>query len=386
MTIKRFTKLLACFLIALFICFTVVACVDNEEGEDEEPQVTGIKNVILFIGDGMGPNQVRYGELKNGSPLSFQKFEHQTVVDTNSLNSEGKLVLTDSAAAATALATGVLTRNGRVGYGADNVNEPLKTIMDWALEKGKRTGIISTENLLGATPMSFSGHAESRSDSEDLLKTAAKSGVNFFAGDKTIDCAYHAANGYSVAVTLEQLSRLMDKDKIVCDLSIHATKPDNNPDYVLLNEIVVAALNYLSQDEDGFVLMAEGAHIDKRSHANDIVGMVEQLLAFDKAVEAAVNWAKNRNDTVILVTADHETGGLQLKDGITSENMNESDYYEWTTGGHTDANVGLYVTGLDELDFTRYSYFGETKVKNTDIFNICKDLVIYGKLMYGEIE
>ena len=383
---NKFTKVSALIVIVLLLCFAAIVCVGCKP-EDGSPDTNGnIKNVILFIGDGMGPQQVKYGELKKGSPLSFQKFEHQTVVDTNCSDGLGGLILTDSAAAATALATGVLTTQGIVGYAPQNTAKELKTIMDWGLEMGKRTGVISTESLTGATPMSFSGHAVSRDYSDILMASAAKSGVNFFAGDNTPYSSNYENNGYVVVNSLSQVSQMMNEDKILCNLSVKATNPDGNPAYTLFDELIVTALDYLSQDEDGFVLMAEGAHIDHGGHSNNIAYMVEELLAFDKAVEAAVNWAKERDDTVILVTADHETGGLQLKEGITSGNMDDVDssekpiYYSWTTTGHTPVNVGLYVTGLDEINFESYSHFNNTKLKNTDIFNICKDLVVYGNL------
>ena len=150
--------------------------------------------------------------------------------------------------------------------------------------------------------------------------------------------------------------------------------------------IVYEALEYLSQDEDGFFLMAEGSHIDHGGHDNDIRYMLDELLAFDLAVETALAWAKDRNDTVVIVTADHETGGLQLADGITTDiiraiyddkSVKESLYYSWTTTGHTPTDVYCFVNGAD-INFEEYSSFNDKyRIKNTDIFYIIQDLFGY---------
>ena len=151
-----------------------------ESVEDDSPiilkEVTTAKNVILMIGDGMGPNQIKAGELYRGEPLTMQQFPYMTTVETRSYNE----TVTDSAAAATALATGVRTNNGVIGK--NPAGEDLETIVDIAASLGKRTGVITTEELYGATPMGFSGHAANRGETSTLLKSAAAtSNVNFFA-------------------------------------------------------------------------------------------------------------------------------------------------------------------------------------------------------------
>ena len=117
-------------------------------------------------------------------------------------------------------------------------------------------------------------------------------------------------------------------------MMIKAGVEEENETYETFHETVATALDFLSQDEDGFVLMAEGAHIDHGGHNNDIDYMVEELLAFDQGVEAALEWAKGRTDTVIIVTADHETGDLHLRDGITKYNyrdMETANGFEYET-------------------------------------------------------
>lgn len=391
-------KFLALLLSALII--TSVGCNSNQnlaQNGQKPPeqyipivlQTETIKNVILFIGDGMGENQIKYGELYQNKKLSFQDFPCKTYVDTHSILDGNQFVITDSAASATAMATGVLTYGGRVGYGPTNINpQPLENLTDIAITMGKKTGIITTEPLSGATPMAFCSHSLSRSYTEELLTNAAKSGVNFFASDKTPEGTnYFTSEGYSLIDNLNQMETI-ESDYILADLPILAQQSYDalgNPLYVMFEDVINSALDYLSKDEDGFFLMAEGAHIDHGGHANDIGYMAKELLAFNAGVEAALKWAKNRTDTVIIVTADHETGGLLLLDNPTHANLNEMisedggftyipKHYRWTTTSHSNQNVGLYINGID-VDFEKYSMF-ETKgkIKNNAIFNIVVDM------------
>ena len=346
---------------------------------------TEVKNVILFIGDGMGPEQVKFGEMMKEEKLSFQEFPYFTTMDTTSSDGLGGYTTTDSAAAATAMATGVLTTNGRVGYGPER-DVPLETIMDVAQGLGKRTGVITTEGLNGATPMGFSSHAVDRNLWRNLLEEAANtSEINFFASDATEDLNYFSKAGYSVLSGLDMYDVAKEDEKVYFNMKIKAGVEEDNEMYETFHETVTTALDFLSQDEDGFMLMAEGAHIDHGGHNNDINYMVEELLAFDQGVEAALEWARGRTDTVIIVTADHETGDLHLRDGITKFNYRdmttvngfdyETLYYYWGSTGHSDANVGFYVNGKD-VKFHRYSQFSDaTLIKNTDVFSIVKDLL-----------
>ena len=151
---------------------------------------------------------------------------------------------------------------------------------------------------------------------------------------------------------------------------------------IAFDRVVYEALEYLSKDEDGFFLMAEGSHIDHGGHSNDISYMLRELLAFDDGVKAVLEWAKDRDDTVVIVTADHETGGLELYGDITEETLFELDEtgyrtyknFEWTTTGHSATDVYCFVNGAD-IDFASYSFGTDERIKNTDIFQIMKDLL-----------
>lgn len=343
------------------------------------PNVTTAKNVIVMIGDGMGPQQVKAGALFKGEPLAMQGFPYSTLVETRSQSD----TVTDSAAAATALATGVRTTNGVVGMDSE-LNE-LETIVDIASRLGKRTGVIATEKLSGATPMGFAGHATNRNLETELYKSAStSSNVNFFASS-SITIAQEKIfvdAGYELLDDADLISEATS-DKIFGSYLIPATTESmfvNGP-HIAFDRLVKEALEYLSKDEDGFFLMAEGSHIDHGGHNNDICYMLEELIAFDYGVQAVLEWAKDRDDTVVIVTADHETGGFMLDGAATHEQMVETyaaggqgDCYQWTSTGHTATDVNLFINGAD-INFKEYSFGTNGRIMNTDVFAIMKKLM-----------
>ena len=346
--------------------------------------VTKAKNVILLIGDGMGPEQIKAGEIYKGEALTMQGFPYKTTVQTRSALDE----ITDSAASATALATGKRTINGMVGKDPNYLN--LETIVDIASGMGKRTGVISTEELYGATPMGFSSHAYNRNDTACLLQTAATTGnVNLFAS-YVMDEAYQnvfTAAGYEKIADVDGISN-STSDKVFGSYVIRADAPtmSANANRVAFDRVITEALDYLSKDEDGFFLMAEGAHVDHGGHNNDMTYMLSELLAFDDGVKAALEWAKDRDDTVVIVTADHETGGLELKDSAyTALNFLETTsydngmtyvpvHYAWTTTSNSATDVNFYINGAD-IAFNTYSFGSNSRIKNVDVFKIMKKLL-----------
>ena len=301
-------------------------------------------------------------------------------VETRSYDSQ----ITDSAAASTALATGVRTNNGRVGVDPDDME--LTTLVDIAASLGKRTGILTTGVLYGATPMGFSGHGLSRKEWLPLVQSASvSSNVNLFAS-YLLEEDYHEAlknGGYEKIPFAGDIST-STTDKIYGTYRIKSSAPSMTADQeVAFDYLVAEALNYLSQDEDGFFLMAEGAGIDHGGHNNDFVYMLNELLAFDDAVSAVLKWASTREDTVVIVTADHETGDLSLHEDMTKENMFDMDennqplYYAWGRDWHSSTDMYCYVDGVD-IDFSKYSFSSNNRIKNTDIFKIIKALMIGG--------
>lgn len=385
---KRLQKWITLAL-ATAMALSMVACDGKKHDPDKDvdiilKNVTQAKNVILMIGDGMGPQQIKAGELYRGEKLTMQKFPYMTKVETRSASDS----VTDSAAAATALATGVRTNNGTIGK--NPLGENLETIVDIAKKLGKRTGILATEELNGATPMGFSSHADARGMTKELLETAVESSnVDLFAS-YLVDSKYNSTfkkAGYKKLDYVDDISETT-AEKVFGSYLVLADYESMQAEgaYTAFDRLVTEALEFLSKDEDGFFLMAEGSHIDHGGHNNDFNYMLEELLAFDDAVKAVLNWAKDRDDTVVIVTADHETGGLFLEEEVTHQDIVDiyegkldvfeaSEFYSWSTTGHTATDVNLYVNGAD-IDFAKYSFGDMQRIKNIDVFQIMKYLMM----------
>lgn len=340
-----------------------------------------IKNVIYIIGDGMGKEHITAGELAYGELFDFTSWKMASS-NTNSLDSNGcATVLTDSAASGTALATGVLTTNGMIGM--NQQGEHVDTILDFAQSLGKSTGVLTTDQLFGATPGAFSGHVESRDNTARIITTQIQSGVNFLAGSTDSSCTKKQPmikkNEYKYAESLEDARGMMDAEKLYCQLDLEGNFHGDTA--VKLADATSLALDFLSKDEDGFVLMIEQAHIDKYSHNNDFVGMIGMVKSLDETVDVVMQWIGDRTDTLVIITADHETGGLCVssKENALANTYTTSDgtdiYYSFHSGGHTDADVGMFMYGTS-YDFSKLPFFHASHmVKNSDIPVMIKEIL-----------
>ncbi|MHB0912389.1 MAG: alkaline phosphatase [Armatimonadota bacterium] len=283
------------------------------------------KNVILLIGDGMGTAQITLARLELSRALNIDSMPYAGLVTTHSADSK----ITDSAAAATALATGHKTANGMISTLPDGTKP--ETILEAAMRKGKAVGLVTTVTATHATPAAFGAHVGARSDETEIGRQylAAGIGVIMGCGQPYFDLAEAKRLGYTVVDSEEELGKAEGK------LLAHFEK---RPSLAVMTR---AALSDLSQDPDGFFLMVEGGQIDWRCHDNDAAGTVRETEDFDEAVGAALSFAK-RGDTLVVVTADHETGGLT----ITYEGP------KWAAKGHTACMVGIFAAGCDAEAFT----------------------------------
>ncbi len=338
----------------------------------------GIKNIILIIGDGMGNAQLEAGQLVAAKKFGFTDWAH-TLVNTNSLDSKGEPTeTTDSAASATALATGVLTRNGRIGQDSDKT--PLKTILDYASQDyGKATGIITTDALSGATPSAFSAHASNRNSTEEILASQLTSNVNLLCGKfSALTSDYRSnlrTNGYTYCDTIQEARESVSAEKAywLLGLSDH-TATDK------LATVTTHALDFLSKDPDGFVLMIEQANIDHHGHSNTFDGLPQCVNILNDTVEAVLQWVGDRDDTAIIITADHETGGLKLSrepSNMLSYRCADGSmlYYDFTTDKHTPTEVSCYVYGFDPHFERFYTEQSPSTIKNKNIFDMMLDLL-----------
>ena len=309
------------------------------------------KNVILFIGDGMGPGQVKAARCYMGSPLSFESFPYQTTVSTN--NHSGGV--TDSAAAATAMATGVKVNNGVISLAIPGDGHELFTLLEDLRDRGKSTGLVTTTYIAHATPAGFGAHEPSRGNllqiATDYL-TQTRPQVLFGGGANGISVSAATAAGYTVvtnyaemqALDTETAGRVSGQFGSAYLPYEYDVRDQERPTLPHLSEMTQTALDILDNDPDGMFLMVEGGLIDPACHSNDLVRAIYDTIEFNNAVQKGIDWAAGRTDTLILVTADHETGGLTVTQDNGPGNL---PGVTWSTGGHTQTPVPLYGMGVN---------------------------------------
>ena len=309
------------------------------------------KNVILFIGDGMGVSQLTAAKYVNGE-LEMERLPVGGLITTHCTD---KLV-TDSAAGGTALATGQKTSYHTVSQTPGG--EPLKTALEIAEEKGKATGLVCSSAITHATPASFSAHAASRyMEPEIAEQIAAKEievlfggGLGFFLpqsapgslrkDDKNVLATLESRT--AVITTAAEFNALETPERVA---GLFATNGPSrvSSERIPLEAMTRKAIDILSQDKQGFFLMVEGSQIDWAGHANDADYIVAEMRDFDAAVGAGLDFAEQDGDTLVVVTSDHETGGFSILGGSVADNTVTNTAF--TTGGHSAAMVPVLAYG-----------------------------------------
>jgi alkaline phosphatase len=372
---KFFKKLFLFTLSTIILITSLVSFVSCKAADNP----TEIKNVIIVIGDGMGANHITAGEYAFNKDYAFTNWQ-SIDVNTNSISALGEpIITTDSAASGTALATGTLTLNGYVGK--DINQQDLTTILDIAKQQGKKTGVITTDYLDGATPGGFSAHSVSRTDGATITLTQIQSNVDLLVGHYREDYIPYqgliADYGYTYLDSFSQFTYNKNASKIYGLIDL-----EGNGGSVKLKDLTSFALDYLD-NENGFTLMVEQAHVDKFSHSNDFNGAVKMVNSLNDTVDTILSWMGDRKDTLILVTADHETGGLYIdanedlyQDKYTSVS-NKTFSYAWTSTNHTPSFVKLYCYSPILEDLTTLDTYNvlENCIKNIDVFNLSKKYV-----------
>lgn len=328
------------------------------------------RNVILLIGDGMGPEQVRaagmyaYGE---AGTLVFEEFPYQTRMTTFSTDHK----VTDSAAAATAMATGRKVNNGVISIALPGDKSDIPSLLEQCKAMKKSTGLITTVSITDATPAGFGAHDISRKSDWEIAKDyLERSRPEVLMGGGSIGMSRAAAEsaGYSIFWTAQALRNLdPETAERVCGL-FGAEIPyesDGVGDLPHLSQMTETALRILNKDPDGFFLMVEGGKIDRGCHDNNLQRAIGEVLEFDRAIRVVLNWAKNREDTLIVVTADHETGGLQI---VKNNGVWNYPTVRWSTKGHSSEKVSVYAWGDQAQQFVG-------PMDNTDIHKFILEAV-----------
>jgi alkaline phosphatase len=309
-------------------------------------KTTHAKNIILLIGDGMGIAQIQAGLTANGGKLNLLQFP----VTGFSLTEASDQYITDSGAGATALSIGRKTYNGAIGVDASGT--PRETILETAEKKGLATGLVATCSITHATPASFIAHQAKRSLEEAIALDFLKTDVDVFIGgglryftqrqDGRNLLEELRAKGYqTLADTTADLGQF-NKGKLAAVVAgLHPKKmTEGRGDYLV--KATQTALQIVKQQPKGFFVMIEGSQIDWGGHANDTRYVTSEMIDFDRAIGEAFRFAQQDKNTLVIVTADHETGGMSLTAGSTAAGTVEAKF---TTGGHTGVMVPVLAFG-----------------------------------------
>lgn len=337
----------------LFLLLTIVAC-DATKKPVSRAQMKALsenrpKNIILMIGDGMGLSQITAGMYANGNELALEKFP---VIGLQKTYASDNLV-TDSAASATAFACGVKTYNGAIGV--DPNKKAVASILEEAEKNDLPTGLIATSTIVHATPASFIAHQPLRKMYDEIATDFLKTDIDLFIGGGKKFFDEQRADGNSLIPTLAQkgytVSSMLDKE--VADINFktankiaHFTANDAPVPAALgreyLTEASTKAASFLKKKSDkGFFLMIEGSQIDWGGHANDTKYIVTEMIDFDKTIAAILKFAKKDKETLVIITADHETGGF----AINPDSRMDSIAGAFTSDYHTATMVPVFAYG-----------------------------------------
>ncbi len=338
------------------VAFNVTAYTQNTASSGDNKA----RKVILLIGDGMGLAQIHAAAAN--AQLNLLSLPHTALVTTAS-NDNG---ITDSGAAGTAIATGVKTNNGKICITPNQ--QHLKSILKIAEENGLSTGLIATSDITHATPASFVANVAHRSQENEIARQFIGSGIDVFIGGGLNNFMRRAdsidyvdslvAHGYYVATSVDELKTHQSGKLAGLLYPVHPPKMSEGRGEMLTMS-TTKALQILSENKDGFFLMIEGAQIDWGGHANDIDYILAELLDFDNAVGVALKYAKENPETLVIVTSDHETGGMTLVEDILNTGKMKPHF---STIHHTASPVPLFAYGK------RAELF-KGLMDNTDIFH-----------------
>lgn len=315
-------------------------------------------NIIVFIGDGMGVAHITAGKIAAGT-LHLERFPVSGLVTTHSANR----LVTDSAAATTALATGKKTNNRAVSVLPDGT--PAKTLFEFARDMDKSIGVVVTSSVTHATPAAFMAHVANRRKQADIAEQIVNSGIDVLIGGgrryfepasrqgsrrkDEKDLLAALASRMPVVLSEIEIATHKDSKKLAALLAPEGLPMVADRDYSLAR-LARVAIHILSKNPNGFVLMIEGSQIDWAAHHNDMPNIIAEMLDFDAAIGAALDFAQPQGRTLIVVTADHEAGGLALHDGSIQDRQVSTAVF--TTGGHTASMVPIFADGPSSTDFS----------------------------------
>ncbi len=322
------------------------------------------KNIILMIGDGMGPSQFGAAWLYSNRTLGKELRMVEVMKSGRTaylVNDTADAIVTESAAAATQIACGIKVPARAVGMGPDG-KTPCKTVLELAKEKGVATGLVTTSGITDATPAAFAAHVPHRSDEASVAAQELQTGVDVLLGGRKQFFLPEAAGGkrkdgrnlleearragYAVVGTAGELQQgngakvlgLFNMGNMAYEIDRAKTAEPS------LADMAAKTLEVLAKSPKGFFVMIEGGRIDHASHRNDAAATIRDTLAFDEAVGVALDFQRRNSDTLIIVTADHETGGM----GIIGHSKDSKEYVGIDLAAIQKAQASFEII-LDEL-------------------------------------
>ena len=363
-------------IISILGLFILISCETTQRGTaTPQPQLhiplTKPKNVILLIGDGMGLPQITGSMYMNSNYTVFERFKS---IGFHKSHAADNLV-TDSAAGATAFASGVKSYNGAIGVNVKK--EAVPTLLELAEKKGMATGLVATSSITHATPASFIAHVAGREEKEKIALSFLETEVDIFIGggleafvrrkDERDLVKELTSKGYQISSFLdENISRLNIKTTKNIGYFTANTEPlpaMEGRDY--LQQATEKSLAFLDgRSDEGFFIMIEGSQIDWGGHSNDTKYIISEMLEFEKVIAEALEFAERDGSTLVVVTSDHETGGFAINPGSRMNDIQGA----FTTKSHTALMIPVFAEGPGEELF-RGIY------DNTEIFYKLKSLM-----------
>ncbi len=356
----------------LVLLATSFSCKSQIAKEEVPPKA---KNVILLIGDGTGLSQISSAFYFKKTHPNYARFKHIGLIKTSSSRED----ITDSAAGATAFASGIKTYNGAVGVADDSTE--VKTLVEIVSRQQIKTGVISTSSIQHATPACFYAHAVNRGLYEDIAADLVASDIDFFAGggtkffnkrkDEKNLLEELKASGFGIDTTaLGDFAGIKQYSKMAYLLAENHMNPVAKGRGDFLPKATELGIQFLNKDADNsnFFVMIEGSQIDWGGHANDAEYLISELIDFDDAIGKALDFAEKDGNTLVIVTGDHETGGFTLSSTLkkTEDGKSYSDYNEITgtfsTNGHSATLIPVFAYGPGAEAFSGV-------YENTEIFH-----------------
>jgi alkaline phosphatase len=313
-------------------------------------KLSKVKNVILLIGDGMGLTEIYAGYTGNRGQLNLLQMINIGFSKTSAADS----YITDSAAGATAMATGQKTNNRYIGVDATGVAHP--PIPQLIQRYGMESALISAGDITDATPAAFYGHQADRSMEDAIAADFLNSPVSIMIGGGRLHFTQPVKGqpltqqlqqkGYTLYPRFAELDNIQTRKWLLLDDSAVVPVLKGRGDF--LTRSLQKTIHTLQDNKNGFFVMAEGAQIDGGGHANNVPYNVTEMMDFDKAVGAAMEFADTNGETLVIVTADHETGGLSLLAGDIQKGYVSGHF---STDDHTGVMVPVFAYGPHSLDF-----------------------------------